>query len=214
VRYYALRSTDGGATWEQVKMGTYKRQPYCVNTGCRKDHFGGMSNVDDDGNGTLVYTMAGSEVEGDGQVVYVRTSTDGGQTWTAPQAISPEMRGSRRVIASFPIVESSGDAGDFRLAWMDDYKGLKNWNTWYVASSDGGQTWSDSERISDAISGAGYKDKGGYDADYGDYMGMAVMSDGRTIATWGEAYSYWGPGGTWINTQPICPTSAPQPRAC
>ena len=202
VRYYALRSTDGGATWQQIKVGNYERQPYCVNYGCRKDHFGGMSGVDADDAGNLVYTMAGTNTPGQGQIIFTRTSSDGGQTWTPAKRVSPVWRGDRRVIASFPIVVSGGTTGDFRLAWMDDFKGRVNWNTWFVRSTDGGQTWSDRERISDAISGAGYKDKGGYDADYGDYMGMAVMNDGRTIATWGEAYSYWGPGGSWINHEP------------
>lgn len=209
VRYFALRSTDGGASWEQILLGTYQRQPYCVNYGCRKDHFGGMSNVDADDADTLMYTMAGTNVAGQGQIIYTRTSTDGGATWNPAQQMSPATKGGRRVIASFPIVVAGGP-GDFRLAWMDDYKGLMNWNTWFTRTYDGGANWTTPARISDATSGAGYKDAGGYDADYGDYMGMAILSDGRTIATWGEAYSYWGPGGSWINREPFCPTYGPQ----
>jgi hypothetical protein len=28
-----------------------------------------------------------------------------------------------------------------------------------------------------------------------------VTSAGKTIATWGEGFSYTGPGGTWFNVQ-------------
>lgn len=209
VRYYALRSTDGGATWQQIRLGTYERQPFCVNYGCRKDHFGAMSNVDADDADRLIYTMAGTNTPGKGQIVFIRTSTDGGVTWTPAKRVSPVWNGSRRVIASFPIVVA-GASGDFRLAWMDDYNGKQSWNTWFTRTWDGGLSWTPITRISDAKSGAPYKDRRGYDADYGDYMGMAILSDGRTIATWGEAFSYWGPGGSWINREPFCPPYAPQ----
>jgi hypothetical protein len=34
---------------------------------------------------------------------------------------------------------------------------------------------------------------------YGDYGEVAVMSNGKTIATWAEGFSWLGPGGTWFN---------------
>ena len=67
------------------------------------------------------------------------------------------------------------------------------------AASD---TWSKDARISDAISGPDYVNARGFLADYGDYGGIDIMSDGKTIAAWGEAYSYDGPGGVWINRSP------------
>ena len=36
---------------------------------------------------------------------------------------------------------------------------------------------------------------------YGDYGEIAVMSNGKTIATWAEGFSWLGPGGTWFNIQ-------------
>ena len=36
---------------------------------------------------------------------------------------------------------------------------------------------------------------------YGDYGEIDVTSAGKTIATWGEGFSYTGPGGTWFNVQ-------------
>ena len=67
------------------------------------------------------------------------------------------------------------------------------------AASD---TWSKDARISDAISGPGYINARGFLADYSDYGGIDIMSDGKTIAAWSEAYPYDGPGGVWINRSP------------
>ena len=60
-------------------------------------------------------------------------------------------------------------------------------------------TWSTAVRISDASSGAEYKDEDGFLEFYGDYGEVDVMRNGKTIAAWGEGFSWLGPGGTWIN---------------
>jgi hypothetical protein len=54
-------------------------------------------------------------------------------------------------------------------------------------------------RISDAVSGTAYKNADGFLEFYGDYGEIAVTSNGRTIAAWGEGESWLGPGGTWFN---------------
>ena len=41
----------------------------------------------------------------------------------------------------------------------------------------------------------------GFDEIYGDYGEVAVTNTGKTIVTWGEGFSYTGPGGTWFNIQ-------------
>lgn len=203
IKYYSLHTLDGGMTWHQDLVATVKQQPSCKtpwNPLCHTDHFGGLSGLDRSPDGTLVYAYAGATVPANGQQVYVSRSTDGGETWSAGMAVSPEKRYKRRVIAAFPTIISGG-VDDFRLTYMDDRRGLRRWNTWYTESDDGGLTWSPDERTSDAAGGAPYQHPNGYDADYGDYGGIAVLSDGRTIATWGAGISYWGPGGTWVNIQ-------------
>jgi hypothetical protein len=47
----------------------------------------------------------------------------------------------------------------------------------------------------------GYINANGFDEIYGDYGEIAITSAGKTIATWGEGFSYTGPGGTWFNVQ-------------
>ena len=48
---------------------------------------------------------------------------------------------------------------------------------------------------------AGYVGPSGFAEIYGDYGEIDVTSTGKTIATWGEGFSYTGPGGTWFNIQ-------------
>jgi hypothetical protein len=91
--------------------------------------------------------------------------------------------------------------GDFRVLWQDSRHGIRRWNTYVRRSTDGGLTWGPASDVSDARGGRGYKHRAGYDADYGDYAQLAVTSDGKTFATWGEGYSYNGPGGTWYNLE-------------
>jgi hypothetical protein len=75
------------------------------------------------------------------------------------------------------------------------------WNVWYRSSGDGGQTWSLPVKLSDASSGAGYKTAGGFLEIYGDYGEIDITDTGKTIAVWGEGFSYTGPGGTWFAVQ-------------
>jgi hypothetical protein len=76
------------------------------------------------------------------------------------------------------------------------------WNVLYRSSSNGGGTWSSPVKISDAPAGAtAYHHANGFDEIYGDYGEIAVTNTGKTFATWGEGFSWIGPGGTWFNLQ-------------
>jgi Neuraminidase (sialidase) len=100
-------------------------------------------------------------------------------------------------MATAPAAEATGD-GDVRL-WFAERRPADRWNIWYRRSTDGGTTWSSAIRISDADSGAKYKNADGFLEFYGDYGEIAVMSNGKTISTWSEGFSWLGPGGTWFN---------------
>jgi hypothetical protein len=123
--------------------------------------------------------------------MYVARSTDDGRTWGRHQRLSPT-----RANAIFPAI-TGGANGDVRMWWMDTRTG--RWNTWYRTSSDGGRTWSPAVRISDATSGPSYVTKRGFPEAYGDYGEIDITNRGRTVATWGEAPSFLGPGGIWFN---------------
>jgi hypothetical protein len=76
------------------------------------------------------------------------------------------------------------------------------WNVWYSRSSDGGATWTAAVKLSDAGSGAAYKTPDGFLEVYGDYGEIAITSAGKTIAIWGEGFSWSGPGSAWFNREP------------
>jgi hypothetical protein len=200
-RYYELRSTDGGVTWSTIQVApAVPEQPFCYTAGCRNDHWGGLTRLASDGNGTVAYSFVGPKKAQDGQEAYVATSTDGGQTFGTATQLSPTYAGSRRVVAAFPQITGVGDSG-FGTWWMDDRNAHGRFNVWYSSSNDDGNTWSPGVRISDANSGAGYKNAKGFMGDYGDYGGIATMRNGKVIGIWGEAFGYSGPGNTWINRQ-------------
>lgn len=198
IRYFVLKSSDGGATWVQIPIDVVQEQPDCYTYGCRHDHWAGLASMSSDDLGNLVYTYVGARKAGKGQLTFVRTSADGGTTWTDPLRVSPIERNHRRVIAVFPAVVGTGN-GDFRLIWMDNRNGPYRWNVWFSRSVDAGASWGPQERVSDAIAGAGYIHDGGFDSDYGDYLEVDINSYGETVAAWAAGFSYWGPGGTWMN---------------
>ena len=96
---------------------------------------------------------------------------------------------------------SATAAGEVRVAWQDSRNGPFRWNTFVRASHDGGLTWDPAVDVSDVRGGYGYLHPRGYEADYGDYMQVAITSEGSTFAVWGAGFGYAGPGGTWFNVE-------------
>jgi hypothetical protein len=131
------------------------------------------------------------------QRVYVVRSADSGRSWGAPQPLS--IAGEN---ATQPRLASSG-GGNARIWYMQTAGHNPDaWNVWFRSTADGGGTWSAPVRIDDAPAGAaGYINSAGSDEIYGDYGEIDVTSTGKTIAAWGEGFSWIGPGGTWFNIE-------------
>ena len=195
VEIHAFVSHDLGATWRNVVVDSVQVGQPCAD--CRADYYIGHTSVTVDGDGRLVYAYDGATEALGPQRAYVRSSTDGGLTWSPRIAVS-----SASEHASSPMVEATGD-GDVRLVYMQTSGGgdVDRWNAWFRRSTDGGRTWSAPLRISDASSGAEYKHPEGFEEIYGDYGEIVITSTGKTFAVWGEAFSYIGPGGTWFNRE-------------
>jgi hypothetical protein len=197
--HHAIISRDKGATWENVVVAKVANGEACVAAGCGPDFYTGQTSVVSDASGHLVFAYEGATVDGGPQRVYVSRSSDGGRTWTAGQPLS--VNGEN---ATGPRLASSG-GGNVRMWYMQTSGGDNPdaWNVWYRTSSDGGSTWSAPAKLNDAPGGAaGYVNAdGSFDEIYGDYGEIAVTSAGKTIATWGEGFSWTGPGGTWFNVQ-------------
>jgi hypothetical protein len=192
VEHHAFISRDGGDHWENQTIGTVELGEPCETEGCYADFYAGHDTVTADDDDDLVFAFDGATTPLGPQRIFVRTSDNGGQTWTPAVAISSADR-----MATAPAAEATGN-DDVRL-WFAQRRPASRWNIWYRRSLDGGDTWSAAVRISDATSGAKYKNADGFLEFYGDYGETDVMSDGNTIAAWGEGFSWFGPGGVWFN---------------
>jgi hypothetical protein len=198
VWHHAVISRDKGKTWENVIVAKVPQGESCIADGCGPDFYTGQTSVVSDAPGHLVFAYEGPKTAGGPQRIYVSTSTDGGRSWSAGAPLS--VAGEN---ATGPRLASSGD-GNVRVWYMQTADGDNPdaWNVWYRTSSNGGGAWSSPVKISDASAGAAdYINDLGFDEIYGDYGEIAVTNTGRTIATWGEGFSWIGPGGTWFNIQ-------------
>jgi hypothetical protein len=190
-------STDRGASWTDRLVAQVQPGLACVAAGCTPDYYLGHEALTVDATGRIVLLHDGATTAGGLQTIAAQTSTNRGATWSAPVTLSAS--GEE---ATEPAVESTG-SGDIR-AWYYQTTGANAdvWNVYYRSSTNGGGTWSSPVRISDATSGASYKNAAGFLEVYGDYGEIAITNTGKTIAIWGEGASYSGPGGAWFNRQP------------
>jgi len=194
--HHAIISRDQGASWENIVVDKVPNGEPCVAIGCGNDFYTGQTSVTTDPSGHVVFAYEGPKVDLGPQRIYVRTSDDAGRTWGPALALS--VAGEN---ATGPRLASGGN-GNVRVWYMQTANGDPDaWNVWYRSSGDGGLTWSSPVKLSDATSGAGYKNKDGFLEVYGDYGEIAVTSEGNTFAAWGEGFSWIGPGGTWFALQ-------------
>jgi BNR repeat-like domain len=196
VRIVALRSRDGGDSWEEIDLDASAETPACEwAAGCYQGFLGPVAGIAADPAGDLLAVYNAGDADGAPQQIWSRSSADGGESWTPRQRLS---RPSPLVHNAFARVAAGPAAGDFRVVWQGDRGRLTDaWNTFYRQSLDGGASWGPRRRLSDQPAGAPYKKRRGYAFPYGDYLGLAVDRDGRSFVIWGEGASYLGPGGSW-----------------
>lgn len=194
VWHHALISRDRGRSWHNVVVDKVANGEPCVAEGCPSDYYTGQTSVASDTGGHLAFAYEGATFDGGPQRVYVRTSDDQGRTWSKRVALS--VQGEN---ATGPRIDFAG-AGEARIWYMQTSRGGNPdaWNVWFRSSNDGGSTWSPPVKLSDATSGPSYIGPNGFKEIYGDYGEIAVTNRAKTIAVWGEGFSYLGPGGSWF----------------
>ena len=193
VRHHAFISRDDGRTWTNTVVDRVQLGEPCTSEGCYDDFYAGHDTVTADADGDLVYVYDGATVAGGPQRIWARWSSDVGVTWSDRVVVSS---GDRQAAA--PAAEATGE-GDVRLWYARRTADGNRWNIWFRRSRDAGASWSAAVKISDAVSGAAYKNAEGFLEFYGDYGEIAVTSAGKTIGAWGEGFSWFGPGGVWFN---------------
>lgn len=190
------RSTDFGAAWSTVQVGTSKQAPGCAwSAGCYLGFFGPTIGLAVDASGKIAVAYNAGTTASGPEKLYFRSSSDRGLTWSAAQEIGSTAAGVNHAFAN---VAAGPGSDDFRVTWQDDRNGAQAaFNTWYRRTTNGGASFSTALRLSNATSGASYKTANGYAFPYGDYFEMAVDAAGRNHVIWGEGASYAGPGGVW-----------------
>jgi hypothetical protein len=191
---HAFVSTNQGATWTNVVVDQVELGPPCETEGCYADFHSGHSGVSADAAGKVYIVYDGATTPGGPQSAWMRTSTNGGLTWSARTQLS-----AAGAHTTGPTVEA-GISGDARV-WYASQGAGRRWSIWYRATTSGGSTWTAPVKISDALSGAGYDNADGFLEFYGDYGEIDITSAGDTVATWGEGFSYLGPGNAWVNVE-------------
>jgi BNR repeat-like domain len=186
-------SSNEGTTWNEILVDELELGSPCTSRSCYADFYDSGPALAEDAEGDLVIVYNGAGEHEGPQAVYARSSTNGGMTWSDRATLSKP-----GVNSAFPAAVGDGNDGA-RVWFMAQRNG--RWNVWYRTTSDLGLTWSPREKLSDATGGTIYKHRNGFDEVYGDYGEIAVTSDGKTVATWGEGRSYFGPGGVWFNRE-------------
>jgi hypothetical protein len=193
VNQHVLASDDGGQTWTDTVVDVLELGSPCTSELCYADFYDSGPALAADADGDLLFIYSGALEPGGPRTVFARSSTDGGRTWSDRVRLSP---GGEN--AAFAAAAGFGD-GDAKIYFADQR--TERWNVWYRTTTDLGTTWSKAVRISDATSGAVYKDESGFLEFYGDYGEIAITNQGDAIAVWGEGESYLGPGGVWFNRE-------------
>jgi hypothetical protein len=197
---YSDRSTDGGATWGVDHVVTTLRMPtqsFFVNVppqptrGVLPQPFTAAAPAGSPNAGRLyavymdippsVPTPAGSGLVTN---IYVRTSDDGGATWSAERMVSDNSVPSWGFFAAISVAPD-GAVGVSFYDTRDDPTGTGT-NRYFTLSTDGGSTWSPNLKITTAPS-AEFNPLAANANQYGDYEGIDAGPDGSFYAVWADS---------------------------
>ncbi|HET8846858.1 MAG TPA: sialidase family protein [Ktedonobacteraceae bacterium] len=194
VTLWISKSTDQGQTWtRKVIVTSPAAAPICDS--CGFDYLSSQMALQI-GMDDTIYLFWNSNVDGIANTperVFFARSTNHGKTYSLPVDISNAPAG---VEHCFPALTVGATAGDVRLGWMDTRTGA--WNVFFRKSTNGGVTWSKEVQLSSYVPGYPYLTRDGFGLPYGDYFSLAVDSQNRTQAVFGEGPSYAGPGNQWV----------------
>jgi BNR repeat protein len=197
VNIYVSKSSDGGNTWSETLIDVSGSPPDCSAFLCGWAFLGPGTAMTSDAAGNLhLLWNAGTVDKGPERIFYSTSASADGVNWSPKSDVSLAPIG---VDHAFPAV-AAGDAGDVRIAWMDQ-RNEPHWNVYYRTSTDGGQTWSSETTLSTYVAGYSYVFSDGFRFPFGDYFDMTIDYLGRTQACWGEGFNWDTPGSIWYTRQ-------------
>jgi hypothetical protein len=147
-----MRSTDHGATWSKPVFVSKLVDRTVTTPGDNRPLRTGdiAPDIAIDRSSGAVYVVWQDAVSGT-PAIYLSRSTNGGVGWSSPQKVSDSPAG---VSAFTPSVDVNSDGAvgvtfyDFRRDTPDSATALTDY--WIRTSTDGGSTWSDSQRVTPA----------------------------------------------------------------
>jgi hypothetical protein len=171
-RAMVAKSEDGGATWTQHFVGLVNDLPSPLPHGAFRDASYPVMDVADDGSLHMVWS---NWQGGSADIVYTR-STDEAVSWSRPVKINQESVKSDQFFQWIDATDDFLHAGFVDRQYTDD--ALLDHS--YVVSPDGGDTWSQTERVTEESSPSdaslfGANCTGEF---IGDYTG--IVADGPT----------------------------------
>lgn len=196
VNLFISKSADGGSTWTNTVIDISGSPPDCSAYLCGWAYLGAQITIASDAAGTLYALWNASAPDHDKgpERIYFARSGDEGESWSAKTDVSAAPLGTNH---AFPAIVA-GSGGDVRISWMDARMGP--WNTYYLSSTDRGDTWSAEADLSTYVAGYTYIFPEGFRFPFGDYYELAIDDRGDTHAVWGEGYNYDSPGSIWYTT--------------
>jgi hypothetical protein len=163
--------------------------PFACPTGFTFPRFDAFPSLAaDNAHGTLVMAVQVAQSSGQGQIEFM-VSTDGGTTWSSLKRLAPSSTGHQ----FFPFLVASG--GRVNAIWYDS-RGDSNYsptrppcnsasghtsaclNVRYAESTDGGNTWGSSIRVTDTATNLNFEQFGTRRVPFfGDYITVAAQGD-------------------------------------
>lgn len=196
VLLHVFSSSNAGRSWHDTEFGSSMRGG-CVHVPpCRLKIPRIDVAVDSQGHVYVVYTEGAA---GQPYGLFLRSSSDGGRTWSEPRIVSAARRPKSADAADHyeAMVAASGD-GRVCVVWVDDRRG--ELDVWARCSGNGARAWGPEFLLSDRSDGASYKSAQGFKAPYGHYGDAAIDLNGRLHAVWGAGEPGYRTGGVWVNS--------------
>jgi hypothetical protein len=173
---FVVRSADGGQTWSApVDAAEVYDLPFHFDNSCFRN-FALPALAADPTTGELYLAWA-DERFGDADILLV-TSSDGGQTWSAPVRVNDDPRGNGKDQFQPQVVVAPN--GVVSVMFFDRRNDPKNFlvDVYLAQSTDGGKTFQSHVRVTTASSDpsvdAPIPDSGGSVNFFGDYQGLAA----------------------------------------
>ena len=193
------KSTDGGATFADARVIATTKDSYEVSIPamCERKVLIYLSIGVDRSNGPHRGTVYASWTDRDGTTedpgcsdttsaansnIYFSSSTDGGNTWSAPKIIHDNPASTDQFNQWMDVDPDDGSLHVIYYNTKDD-TGRHKTHLYYIASTDGGATWVDETRISTAQTDETVSGADPFGNQYGDYNGL-VAYRGVAFPSW------------------------------